>query len=273
MKRVVPIAVLIAGLTIGCGDDSGPGGSVTLADLAGTWEITALEFTNLVNPGESVDLIGLGGDAALTIAGSGAYTIVVLSAGDDPDVSGGFMVVEGDVLLVTDNANPGETVAFVVTLSGGTLTLVTDEAEYDFGGDDEPEIARLRVAAVGTTGTSVAELAGEWEATEYRIVSDTRTDTVDVIGSGGSASLTIMEDGQYAASIPVPGEPSLIETGTVYIDDPRLALINAFGSSEPTVLSFQLAGDALSLEAQGEFDFDSDGNDEAAVFEIAMQRQ
>jgi hypothetical protein len=132
----------------GCSDSTGPGSSITIQDLAGDWEAGQFRFTSVANPSEFVDLIMLGGRATLTIATDGSYTLDITTPDDEAEVSTGFMAIESGVLLLTNDDAPGETVAFAMTLSEDELTLVTDEARFDFDEDGRLEPALLRLVLV-----------------------------------------------------------------------------------------------------------------------------
>ncbi|MEE9132296.1 MAG: hypothetical protein V3U13_01930 [Gemmatimonadota bacterium] len=147
-KRARPLAALSMGLlalasVIGCEDSQSTGSGITLEVLAGTWEASVFAFTSQAEPPQRADLIADGGSATLVLSANGAYTLTVTPAGGEPDVSTGFMLIESGFLLVADSDVPGVTTAFAMGLDGDTLTLVTNEVEFDFSGDDVEEPAIL----------------------------------------------------------------------------------------------------------------------------------
>ena len=113
--------------------------------LAGTWDAAVFEFTSATEPPVVRDLIQEGGIATLDLSTNGAYTLTVVPAGDQPDVTHGFMVVEGSVILVSDTSVPGETTAYDLSFNSETMTLITTEVGFDFDNDGVSDAATLRL--------------------------------------------------------------------------------------------------------------------------------
>lgn len=270
--------VLSAGLLLGCGDDGGLS-DITLADLVGSWVGDQFEFSNQVNPAESFDLVAAGALVNMTIAANGRYTIGAAAPfGTGADFIKGALLVEEGFLLVTNDEEPGETVAFAVELSGGVLTIFTDEVSYDFDvppdGIDEP--ANLEAAFQFATGTTVADLVGTWEATEFRFVSSpTPTDTIDVIDGGGGLSVTVFADGRYDLTVELPGELPDDQSGVTLIAGDLIVMIDEVNPDGSITFEYGLAGNTITMRGDDVIDFNDppDGTDEPAVLEIVMQRQ
>jgi hypothetical protein len=263
-------------LAAGCGGDDGTGlnADFTLADIAGTWEASEFKFTSKSNTAVSVDIVALGGDATLTVAGGGTYSLVSLVPGRAIDVVKGELSVEGGTIAVSESSGAGNRMAFQAGLSDNTLTMATGDAEFDFINNGNEEPANLQIVWNRATGTTVADLEGTWEASVFRFVSlPVRADTVDVIADGGRLTVMISDDASYSVGIAEPDELPLLETGTALIDEGRLILIGGLAPDEPQVFNFELAGDTLSLEGEGEFDFDADGVDDPAIVEAVLERQ
>jgi hypothetical protein len=160
-----------------------------------------------------------------------------------------------------------------MTVTNGTLGLLTDEVEYDFDGDDEAEPAFLQIGLRRASGTTVGDLEGTWVADEYRLIRQPAlADTVDFIAAGGSLTVNLDAVGQYTASAAEAGEPPIIETGVALVEGDNLVLIADAAAEEPTEFTLQLSGDILSLEGQRRYDFDDDGVDEDAIVEIVLGR-
>ncbi|MGD2215801.1 MAG: hypothetical protein PVJ64_03550 [Gemmatimonadales bacterium] len=276
-SRVVVALVLSAGLFIGCDDDGGP--SLALADLVGSWIADEFEFTNQENPIESVDFIAAGLDVTMTISANGRYTIGAADPlGSGADFIKGALLVEEGFLLVTDDDEPGETIAFSVQLSGDGLTIFTDEVDYDFDvppdGIDEP--ADLRAVFQLATGTTVADLVGTWEATEFRFVSSpTPTDTIDVIDLGGGLSVTLVADGRYDMTIELPGELPDDQSGVALVVGDIIVMIDEVAPEGSIRFEYGLAGETITLRGEDSIDFDDppDGTNEAAVVEMVLERK
>ncbi|MEE9132297.1 MAG: hypothetical protein V3U13_01935 [Gemmatimonadota bacterium] len=263
-------------LAAGCGGDGGTGlnADFTLPDIAGTWEASEFKFTSKSNTAVSVDIVALGGDATLTVAGDGSYSLVSLVPGRAIDVVKGELSVEDGTIVVSESGGAGNRMVFQAGLSDNTLTMATGDAEFDFINNGNEEPANLQIVWKRATGTTVADLEGTWEASVFRFISlPVRADTVDVIADGGSLTVMISDDASYSVGIAEPDELPLLATGTVLIDEGRLILIGGLGPDGPQVFNFELAGDTLSLEGEGEFDFDADGVDDPAIVEAVLERQ
>lgn len=265
--------VVVGGFALAaCGDDSGSGSSITIDDLVGSWNATTVTYTSQRNLAERVDRIADGGYATVTVAADGGYTFVLVPAGEDAEVANGFMVIESGFLLVQNILEPGVTVAFAMTVTSGTLGLVSDEPTYDFNGDEVEEAAVLQIGLRRASGTTVADLEGSWTATEYRLISrPAAVDTFDIIAEGGGLSVTFDEMGRYTASVSDPGEPPIVESGVATTQGDQLVLITA-GQSSLTEYTLQASTDTLTLEGQTRFDFGGDGTTEDAKVEIVLAR-
>jgi hypothetical protein len=255
-----------------CGDGTGTE-TLTQADLVGTWDALEFVFTSVENPSESVDLIELGAEAQIMVSAEGDYSLVATIPGMNYEVSTGTIIVEGDLVVITDDAEPGEELDFEAGLTGAMLTLdmVAGFAEFDIDDDGTEERAAIRLVLQRQGGSTVGNLAGSWEATEFRFVSEPgQADTVDVIDGGGSMTLTIEADGSYTAAVAIPDQLPATESGTMLIEGRRMVLIASVG--QPMELTFFWLGNTLELEADSEFDFDDDGLDDDALMEVVLER-
>lgn len=148
-------------ISAGCSSSSGPSDEVIFDQLVGSWEATTLTYTSQEDGSLREDLLEGGGQPSLTIEETGRYRFVVSPASGPAEESTGVMLVEGGFLLARDDDPLAGTVAFGITLSGETLGLVTDEVDYDFGGDGEVEPAILQIGLRRASGTSLAGLEVE----------------------------------------------------------------------------------------------------------------
>jgi hypothetical protein len=212
----------------------------------------------------------------LSLASNGTYTIVIDPPLDAPlEVMRGSTTVAGGFLVVTEDDAPGETVTFTLALSGNTLTIETDDVEFDFN-DTGSVAADLRAVLRAPTGTTAVDLLGTWDATEWRYISfPTGADTIDVIGDGGSLTITVAGDATYSADVTVPGELPDTETGVLLIVQNVMTMIDHIDPTDPRTYTFVLSGSTISLEGDGEIDFNDppDGITEAATIEMVLQRQ
>lgn len=115
--------------------------------LVGTWNATSVEFTNVANPSEKVDLIAEGGSVRLVIQASGSYTLTLGFPGEPDETEQGAVEIEGNRFTLA-GSNPDDDNVFNYTLVNNTLTLTANDESFDFddNGDDEP--ASLRVVLV-----------------------------------------------------------------------------------------------------------------------------
>ncbi len=144
MKRLTFGALaVVAVASLGCSDATG----VSLEDLTGTWVATQYSFTNLADPTQSMDLISAGGGLTLTVEATGDYTATLVVPGDAPEVITGTVSVAGDTLTISESGQ-GSPTPYLASRSGGTLTLTSDEEEFDFDDDGVEEPASARIVLV-----------------------------------------------------------------------------------------------------------------------------
>jgi hypothetical protein len=273
LRRAAKVVVVSAVALAACRDDSGPGSSITINDLVGSWNATTVTYTSQENPADRVDRIAGGGFATVTVAIDGGYVFVLMPAGAEAEVTSGFMVIESGFLLVQNILEPGVTIAFAMTVTSSALGLLSDEPTFDFNGDEEEEPAILQIGLRRASGTTIGDLEGSWAATEYRLISQpTAVDTFDIIAENGSLSVTFDELGRYTANVAEPGEPPIVETGAATIRGDLLILISTGQPSAPTEFMLEVSGDTVQLEGQTRFDFGGDGTVEDARVEIVLAR-
>jgi hypothetical protein len=127
MRHLTLAAVAALALaSVNCGD------SVAPADLVGTWNATKLEFTNLANASESVDIVALEGAFTITITANGTWQATLTLPGEDPQVGGGTFDLSGSDLVLYETGDPVGT-DYSVSLSGNTLTITSTDLTFDFG--------------------------------------------------------------------------------------------------------------------------------------------
>lgn len=141
----------------GCGDDdpSGPGG-ISTADLAGTWNATAFEYSQAgVGPAvPSYDIVAEGGSATLVIQADGSFTLTTVDPGAGSESMPGVLGFDPeaeDFLLVTFDDDPGDELEFFFVMdSDSSFQLIdnTGEGEFDLDGDGTAEPVRINSAWV-----------------------------------------------------------------------------------------------------------------------------
>jgi hypothetical protein len=134
-SRMWVIAPLVGALAVACGED------IVVEDLIGTWNATEFVFSNFEDPVTDVDVIDLGGEVTIIIRADNTYTVQLELPGAEPEEVDGEWVLNGDVLTF-DEGTADETV-FNISLSGTTLTIHTEDLEFDFDEDGTDEPAQL----------------------------------------------------------------------------------------------------------------------------------
>jgi hypothetical protein len=140
MKRSWAIVPLLAGLGMACSETTVP-----VDDLIGTWNATEFVFANFEDPVTDFDVIAMGGDLSIVIRADGTYTLTLSMPFAEPEVIEGDWVLDGSVLTLDEGVDP---VAFDIALDGNTLTLHTEDAEFDFDEDGTDDPAQVDVTLV-----------------------------------------------------------------------------------------------------------------------------
>lgn len=136
----LPALAMMAMVAAGCSDTIDPA-DITLQDLVGTWNATKVEFTPDAG-GAPFDLIANRGSATLTLTAEGTLTGSFTFAGQSDEIDGTVSLANGRLTLTEpgEGSDPPDVTVFDVSLSGNTLTLTSDDVEFDFNfdGQDEP---------------------------------------------------------------------------------------------------------------------------------------
>jgi len=138
------LAVAGVALLLACQDSSGPPAALSLAQLAGTWDLT--EFALLLEADTTVQLdlkAEMDLAATLTIAAGGAATLTVSWQDEAPQSTAATIALRGDTLLYSTE---GSNFEFRVALAARRMTwlaLYTDEFA-DLDGDGSADETRER---------------------------------------------------------------------------------------------------------------------------------
>lgn len=137
------------------------------------------------------------------------------------------------------------------------------------GGDDE----------VPLTGTkySISDIAGSWEASSATIADLTGAQHpfVDIIGEGGSLTLSIQSNGRFTLTIKRPGRADETFTGDMGFDEEWLAVRFDGDAADDYSYMFIDLNDPknfMIIRGETEYDFDEDGNDETASIDLELDR-
>lgn len=127
------------------------------------------------------------------------------------------------------------------------------------------------------TNTSIAEIAGNWNATRGFFVSNATGPLMatDVVAKGGSVTLSIQTTGQFSITVKEAGKTPDTSTGRMTFDEDLLVI---FFDDDPGEWEFfGIVHNEPNLSIQGgngsaEFDFDGDGTKESANVEFDFVR-
>jgi len=135
-SRFAAFAALTVSLACG-GDGSGP----SRDQFVGTWDATKLEFTNVANTSEKVEIISLGATYTIVLESNGTYGATLVVPGSAPELTTGTWSVSSDVITIKETGSSGDQ-QFNWSLSGNTLTISGANTDFDFDGGgpriDEP---------------------------------------------------------------------------------------------------------------------------------------
>jgi hypothetical protein len=127
----------------------------------------------------------------------------------------------------------------------------------------------LAVAACSddSTGITVEDLVGTWEATEIVFTSTADpSESVDAVDFGVSLTVTITSDGTVTSVFDDGQGGTDTDSGTLSVDGSTLTI----GSDS---FEAERSGDVLTLTGAVEFDFDEDGSDDPATVVVRLERQ
>ena len=126
----------------------------------------------------------------------------------------------------------------------------------------------VAVAACGdSTGITVEDLVGTWEATEIVFTNSANTsESVDVIDLGASLTGTINSAGTVSTVFDDGQGGTDSDSGTLSVDGSTLTVGGDTFAAERS-------GNVLILTGEDQWDFDEDGTDEPATLTIRLVRQ
>jgi hypothetical protein len=131
LRLAVASTMLAVGLAA-CSDSTSP------EELAGTYDVTVMEFTNADDTSEKVDVVDLGAVIEVTITAAGAFTLDV-----DGVPETGTITIDGDNVTITLEGDPS---TGTIDQNGDTVTInLATGVSYDFDDDGTDEDATLRI--------------------------------------------------------------------------------------------------------------------------------
>ncbi|MDH5196402.1 MAG: lipocalin family protein [Gemmatimonadota bacterium] len=133
-RRLLWVVPLLIGLGMACSDSTG----VTQTDLVGSWNATEFVFSDFGDPVTDFDVLAGGGAVKFTFGADGSFTIVFTMPMSAPDTTGGTWVLQGSNRLIITDEGAIDGSELQISLSGTTLTVYSDDVEFDFGAGDIP---------------------------------------------------------------------------------------------------------------------------------------
>lgn len=127
----------------------------------------------------------------------------------------------------------------------------------------------LATACGDSTGVTVEDLVGSWEAALYRYTDNaTATQQVDLIATqGASFTMTVAASGTVSTLFDDGQGGTSSDSGTLSADGTTLTIAG-------DAYEAQRSGDVLTLtDATSAYDFDDNGSDEPATLVIRLERQ
>ena len=145
----------------------------------------------------------------------------------------------------------------------GTLGLMAVLALY---GCDED-------ALLGPPDPALAPLVGQWNGTTFHVAPQAAPGAgFDVIAQGGTFVLEIEPSGRYAAILESGGVVNG-ELGVITVDGNKMTQTPTSPPSDPSEVEWGMEGENhLTLDGEGEFDFNFDGVPDPAIVHIELDR-
>lgn len=137
--RTLGTALLIAATlaaTACSKDDNGPTtpSAPTEQSLTGTWRATKMQYTNIANSAQTVEVVSQGTVTVLVLSVNGTFTFTITPPAGPPSVLSGAWNASTDVLTLLPTQWQGN-VQFELVLNGNVLTLTEGHMPYDVNGD------------------------------------------------------------------------------------------------------------------------------------------
>lgn len=134
--------------------------------------------------------------------------------------------------------------------------------------------AAFTLSCGDATGIDIADLVGTWNASKLEFTSAANaTLKADVVGLGGSLSITFASNGSFTLTEREPGELANTRTGTFLLKGDTLT-ISESGQGSPTDFRTSLSGSTLTLtNDDDEYDFNNDGTEEPARLIVVLNKQ
>jgi len=288
---------MLAGILIaGCGSDDNGGEPdlIEISDFEGEWVITQYKATWKDVPSVSLELISLGGAMEFDLDEAGEFTgrafIPASLAGMTLELAaqGNMEIVTQDTIQVSfAPEQPPFLTGFrgAFTLSGNTVTLYDENAEFDFDGDMQMDPSIFEGTMVKNDGSYppiifTEDFGGQWEATGYTVTSDANPAiTLNTIDAGATFEFDVSPDGTALVDVFIPAslageDVTLDDVPAVFQLEYQDTMTIAFTPEVPPLLTntrgfFTFEGDLYTLtDEDALFDFGAGPEPASAYIEI-----
>lgn len=112
---------------------------------------------------------------------------------------------------------------------------------------------------------------GVWDANELVMTNQANPSVeVDLIQEGASFTLSVLANGQYAATLTFLGQGTS-EMGTIKVSGSQITITPTQPEGPPLVATWSFLGENLVLDGESEFDFNLDGTPEASFSHIVLE--
>ncbi|MFC1500384.1 hypothetical protein ACFL6T_05155 [Candidatus Zixiibacteriota bacterium] len=249
-------------------------GSLTLADLAGSYMATTFIVTADANPSNSYDMISMGGFYTLVLQSDGTLDVIMQFPGDEngaTHMTGTCSLVNNGVGLSVDfPGDEGDSINDLL-VAGTSVILTNNDVDWDFGTGNIP--ASLTVNLVPVTPPTMAELDGYWTVTEIlKTNPDNPTQTFDSIVEKVAMTFQLTSGGVFKMwDIRLP-DSAEDENANDVAEDVYTLIGNvlAIGASDPILVQIAASGSNYVLYGSDSHDFDDDGTWEWAAMEMTL---
>ena len=123
---------------------------------------------------------------------------------------------------------------------------------------------------------SINDIAGNWTATEATFSSAEvpNKGSLDVIGEGGTLTLSIQTNGRFKITIALPDKANQIFTGQLGFDEEWLAVSydDDPGEYEYWFIDLNDNKTILTLRGEGTYDFEDDGMEDPSYMDFVLSR-
>jgi hypothetical protein len=121
---------------------------------------------------------------------------------------------------------------------------------------------------------TVADIAGTYTATDARWTAHANAGTqFDLVGTGGTYEMAVLEDGTYTTRIVREGHQDLVTTGNITLDQAGIMTLQPLGEQARNVDWNWQDGTMTWTDTGGMWDFGTGAGMEGATFNGTFTRQ